>query len=110
MGGPGLKRSRRHPDQLDVGDTVDCWQVEAYEKNHRLRLAARMKLPGRVWLEFRVDRNGSNSVIQQTAVFDPRGLLGRAYWYLSWPVHRILLPGMLQQIGRVAWGGSPVIV
>jgi hypothetical protein len=110
MGGPGLRRGRRHPDQLEVGDTVDCWQVEAFDANHRLLLAARMKLPGRAWLEFLVDADDSNSVIRQTAVFDPRGLLGRAYWYISWPVHRILFPGMLKQIGRVARGGSQVVV
>jgi uncharacterized protein YbjT (DUF2867 family) len=106
LGGPGLRCGRRHPDQLEVGDTVDCWRVEAYETNHRLRLAARMKLPGRAWLEFRVDADGSNSVIRETAVFDPRGLLGRAYWYFSWPVHRILFRGMLNRIGRVAREGG----
>jgi len=110
MGGTRPRRGQRHPDQLEVGDTVDCWQVQAYEPNHRLLLSARMKLPGRAWLEFRVDRDGSNSVIRQTAVFDPRGLLGRAYWYISWPVHRILFPGMLNGIGRVARGGSQVVV
>ena len=109
IGGPGLRRGRRHPDQLEVGDSVDCWQVEAYEPNHRLRLAARMKLPGRAWLEFRVRRDGLSSVIRQTAVFDPRGLAGRAYWYGSWPVHRILFPGMLKRIGQVARSG-PVVV
>jgi hypothetical protein len=81
MGRPGLRRGRRRPDRLEVGDAVDCWRVEAHETNHRLRLAARMKLPGRAWLEFRVDRDGSNSVIRQTAVFDPRGRLRRAYWF-----------------------------
>jgi uncharacterized protein YbjT (DUF2867 family) len=105
MGGAGLDPGRRHPDQLEVGDIVDCWQVEAYDANHRLFLAARMKLPGRAWLEFRVDGKGSNSAIRQTAVFDPRGLLGRAYWYVSYPVHRILFAGMLKQIGRLARGG-----
>jgi hypothetical protein len=105
-----MRRGRRHPDQLEVGDILDCWQVEACDANHRLLLAARMKLPGRAWLEFLVDADDSNSVIRQTAVFDPRGLLGRAYWYVSWPVHRILFAGMLKQIGRVARGGSQVVV
>jgi hypothetical protein len=105
MGGRGLNPGRRHPDQLEAGDIVDCWQVEAYDANHRLFLAARMKLPGRAWLEFRVDGRGSSSVIRQTAVFDPLGLMGRAYWYASYPVHRILFAGMLKQIGRLARGG-----
>jgi hypothetical protein len=110
MGGLGLSPGRRHPDQLEVGDTVDCWQVKVYEPNRRLLLAARMKLPGRAWLEFRVDGKGSNSVIRQTAVFDPRGLLGRAYWYVSYPVHRILFPGMLHKIGQLALAASEVVV
>jgi len=110
VGGPGLRRGRRDPEQLEVGDLVDCWRVEAYQADHRLRLAAQMKLPGRAWLEFRVDREGANSVIQQTAVFDPRGLLGRLYWYISWPVHRILFPGMLVRIGRVVRAGSQAVV
>jgi uncharacterized protein YbjT (DUF2867 family) len=110
MGGLGLSPGRRHPDQLQVGDVVDCWNVEAYEANHRLLLAARMRLPGRAWLEFRVDRSDSHSVIRQTAIFDARGLLGRAYWYVTYPVHRILFAGMLKQIGRVAQGSSEVVV
>ena len=110
MGGPGLNPGRRHPDQLEAGDIVDCWQVEACDANHRLLLAARMKLPGRAWLEFRVDGKGSHSVIRQTAVFDPRGLLGRAYWYVSYPVHRILFAGMLNKIGQLARAGAEVVV
>ena len=110
MGGLGLSPGRRHPDQLEVGDIVDCWRVEAYEANRRLLLAARMKLPGRAWLEFRVDGSDLHSVIRQTAVFDPRGLAGRAYWYVTYPVHRILFAGMLKQIGRLAQDGSDVVV
>ena len=79
MGGPGLSRGRRHPDQLEVGDIAVCWRVETYETNHLLRLAARMKVPGRDWLEFRVDTDGSNSEMRQAAVFDPRGILGGDY-------------------------------
>jgi hypothetical protein len=69
-----------------------------------------MKLPGRAWLEFRVDGSDLHSVIRQTAVFDPRGLAGRAYWYVTYPVHRILFAGMLKQIGRLAQDGSDVVV
>ena len=110
MGGPGFNPGRRHPDQLEAGDIVDCWQVAACDANRRLLLAARMRLPGRAWLEFRVDGKGSHSVIRQTAVFDPRGLLGRAYWYISYPVHRILFAGMLDKIGQLARAGAEVVV
>jgi hypothetical protein len=109
LGGPGLRPGRRDPEQLQVGDIVDCWRVEAYDPDRRLLLAALMKLPGRAWLEFRVEADGPNTVIRQTAVFDPRGVLGRLYWYASWPVHRIVFPGMLERIGRIARSGSPVV-
>jgi uncharacterized protein YbjT (DUF2867 family) len=109
LGGPGLRPGRRDPEQLQVGDIVDCWRVEAYDPDRRLRLAALMKLPGRAWLEFRVETDGPNTVIRQTAVFDPRGVLGRLYWYASWPVHRMVFPGMLERIGRIARSGSPVV-
>ena len=105
FGGQGFHARRRHPEQLEVGDTVDCWQVQAYEENRRLRLAARMLMPGRAWLEFRVTGNGATSLLRQTAIFDPRGLLGRAYWYATYPVHIILFAGMLKEIGRVAVSG-----
>lgn len=100
VGGGGLKRGRRDPESLQVGDIVDFWRVEAIEPDRRLRLAAEMKLPGRAWLEFEVLRDGTGSVIQQTATFDPKGLLGRAYWYAVLPLHHFVFGGMLQGIAQ----------
>ena len=104
FGGVGLRRGLRDPDSLRVGDMVDFWRVEAIEPNHRLRLAAEMKLPGRAWLEFEVTGDSTGSVIRQTASFDPKGLLGRAYWYSVFPLHQFVFGGMLQGIaakGRI---------
>ena len=98
FGGVGLRRGRRDPDSLRVGDMVDFWRVEAIEPNHRLRLAAEMKLPGHAWLEFEVTGDSTGSVIRQTATFDPKGLLGRAYWYSVFPLHQFVFGGMLQGI------------
>lgn len=98
FGGSGLRRGRRDPDFLRVGDTVDFWRVEAIEPDHRLRLFAEMKLPGRAWLEFEVTSDSTGSVIRQTATFDPKGLLGRAYWYSVFPLHQFVFGGMLQGI------------
>ena len=98
FGGVGLRRGRRDPDSLRVGDTVDFWRVEAMEPDRRLRLAAEMKLPGRAWLEFEVTRDATGSVIRQTATFDAKGLLGRAYWYAVFPMHQFVFGGMLQGI------------
>ena len=98
VGGVGLRRGRRDPDQVRVGDTIDCWRVEGYEPNRRLRLLAEMRLPGRAWLEFEVDPTTSGSQIRQTAIFDPVGLAGLAYWYLVYPLHQIVFAGMLHGI------------
>lgn len=100
IGGIGLRRGRRHPDQLRVGDTIDCWRVEAYEPHRRLRLFAEMRLPGRAWLEFEVQPTTSGSQIRQTAMFDPVGLAGLAYWYLVYPLHQVVFAGMLRGIVR----------
>lgn len=102
VGGVGLRRGRRQPDELGVGDTVDVWRVEAFEANRRLRLAAEMKLPGRAWLEFEVEGAGVGSTIRQTAIFDPRGIGGRVYWYGLYPIHRLIFAGMLRGIARAA--------
>jgi uncharacterized protein YbjT (DUF2867 family) len=96
VGGVGMRRGRRDPKTLLVGDTVDCWRVETVEHGQRLLLAAEMKLPGRAWLEFVVEPAESGAVIRQTAIFDPVGLWGLAYWYSVWPLHQIVFAGMLR--------------
>ena len=101
-GGVGMRRGRRSPTDLRVGDTVDFWRVEALESGHLLRLAAEMKVPGRAWLEFEVTTEGETARIRQTAMFDPLGLLGRAYWYALYPVHQLVFGGMLRGIARAA--------
>jgi uncharacterized protein YbjT (DUF2867 family) len=101
-GGVGTRRGRRSPTSLGVGDTVDFWRVEVFEPDHRLRLAAEMKLPGRAWLEFEVTGSGSSATIRQTAIFDPVGLLGRVYWYALYPLHHLVFGGMLRGIARTA--------
>jgi uncharacterized protein YbjT (DUF2867 family) len=98
VGGVGLRRGRRDARNLRTGDAVDFWRVEAYEPNRLLRLQAEMKLPGRAWLEFEVSDKDGTSLIRQTAIFDPVGLLGLAYWYTLYPVHRLVFSGMLNGI------------
>jgi uncharacterized protein YbjT (DUF2867 family) len=101
-GGVGFRRGRPHPLELRVGDAVDFWRVEAIEPDRFLRLIAEMKVPGRAWLEFAVEPDGDGSWIRQTAVFDPLGWLGRAYWYALYPMHQVVFAGMLRGIGRAA--------
>lgn len=102
VGGIGVRRGRRDPEQLRHGDTLDFWRVEAYEPSQLLRLSAEMKLPGRAWLEFEVTSCADGSQIRQTAIFDPVGLTGMAYWYGIYPLHQCVFAGMLREIAREA--------
>ncbi len=100
FGGVGVRRGRRHPDQLRVGETLDFWRVEKFEDHKLLRLAAEMKVPGRAWLEFEVSEENGISTVRQTAIFDPIGLSGLAYWYALYPLHQFVFAGMLRNICR----------
>jgi uncharacterized protein YbjT (DUF2867 family) len=98
FGGAGMRRGRRDPDRLLAGDTLDFWRVEDIQNDSLLRLAAEMRLPGRAWLQFEVKPDGAGSVVRQTAIFDPAGVLGQLYWYLLYPVHQLVFAGMLRGI------------
>jgi uncharacterized protein YbjT (DUF2867 family) len=100
FGGAGVRRGRRDPDRLLAGDTLDFWRVEEIQTDSLLRLAAEMRLPGRAWLQFEVEPEGSGSVIRQTAIFDPAGVLGQLYWYSLYPLHQLVFAGMLGGIVR----------
>jgi hypothetical protein len=100
FGGVGLRRGRKDPENLEVGQVLDFWRVEQYEPNRKLRLSAEMKVPGRAWLTFEVDdsENPGEVRVRQTAVFDPIGLIGLAYWYALFPIHEFVFAGMLRNI------------
>lgn len=98
VGGVGMRRGRRDPIDLKVGDTIDWWRVEAFEPNRRLRLFAEMRIPGRAWLEFEIEPAPGGSRVRQTAEFDPVGLAGLIYWYAVYPIHQVVFAGMLRQI------------
>jgi len=104
LGGPGMRRGRRHPDQLRVGDTVDFWRVEVLEPGRLLRLRAEMRLPGEAWLEFRTapDQSGQGSVLDQRARFLPRGVAGRLYWYALLPFHALIFAPLARRLAFAA--------
>ena len=101
LGGVGVRRGRRHPIDLRVGDTVDFFKVTLISPT-RLRLLAEMKVPGHAWLEWSVKETGTGTVVEQQALFVPRGLLGRAYWYLLLPAHILIWRKMLQNLVKLA--------
>ncbi|WCO66353.1 SDR family oxidoreductase [Iamia majanohamensis] len=98
VGGVGMRRGRRHPDRMGVGDAVDFWRVEAVEPPSLVRLRAEMRLPGEAWLEWRIDRDDGRTRVRQRALFHPRGLLGRAYWYVLVPFHVLIFKRMCHKI------------
>ncbi|MDP8246072.1 MAG: SDR family oxidoreductase [Candidatus Hinthialibacter antarcticus] len=102
FGGAGLRRGRRDPEHVRIGDALDFWRVEAVEPNRLIRLSAEMKLPGRAWLQFEVEPDSQGSIIRQTAIFDPVGLPGLLYWYALFPLHEFVFAGMLREIARRA--------
>ena len=100
VGGVGIRRGRRDPKHLRVGDGLDFWRVEAIENEKLLRLYAEMILPGKAWLEFRISSEDGKVRIVQEATFSPRGLGGQLYWYLVLPLHAFVFPTMLRNIVR----------
>ncbi len=98
VGGPGLRRGRRDPDEVGYGEALDFWRVTGLEKSRRLSLRAEMKLPGEALLEFTLAPEGAGTRLTQTARFRPRGLLGLAYWYAVLPLHAVVFAGMLRGI------------
>jgi uncharacterized protein YbjT (DUF2867 family) len=102
VGGIGLRRGRRHPFELAVGEAVDFWRVEAFEPPHLLRLRAEMRVPGEAWLEYRVIELPEGSGLDQRARFHPRGLWGRIYWSALVPFHGLIFPRMAQELVREA--------
>jgi uncharacterized protein YbjT (DUF2867 family) len=107
VGGPGMRRGRRHPTELRVGETVDFWRVEALERPGLVRLRAEMRLPGEAWLEWRIEpvvSDPERCVVHQLARFHPRGLWGRMYWLGVAPFHRFVFPNLLGGIAGDAEG------
>jgi len=100
FGGVGLRRGRRDPKTLRVGESLDFWRVEALEHEKLLRLYAEMILPGKAWLEFRLSEEDGKVRLVQEARFSPRGLGGQLYWYLILPLHAFVFPTMLRNIIR----------
>ncbi|MGH1362780.1 MAG: SDR family oxidoreductase [Calditrichia bacterium] len=106
IGGVGLRRGRRDPDELRVGDALDFWRVEAVEPDKLLRLRAEMMVPGKAWLQYQVqDHKNDNVLLLQTAFFAPKGLFGFVYWYALYPIHGLIFSGMINRISKLAKQG-----
>jgi hypothetical protein len=103
VGGVGLRRGRRDADHLNTGDALDWWRVERIDRGHELVLRAEMKVPGRAWLQLVSESDGKGgSFYRQRAVFFPKGLAGRLYWWSILPFHGIIFSGMAARITAAA--------
>ena len=104
IGGPGLRRGRRHPVDLRPGESLDFWRVRTVERRRRTRSRGGDEGPGRAWLSWRIAEGDEPGVLalHQTAWFAPRGLWGRAYWYAMLPFHVVIFAGMARSITRHA--------
>ena len=102
VGGVGLRRGRRDPRYLRIGDSLDFWRVEDLVKERKLRLYAEMILPGKAWLEFNLSEVDGKTLVSQDALFAPRGLGGQLYWYVVSPFHFFIFPTMLRNIVKAA--------
>jgi hypothetical protein len=112
FGGVGLRRGRRDPQFLCVGEALDFWRVETIDPGRMLRLRAEMKLPGKAWLQFEVKAQDRypRPLLAQTAFFAPKGLLGLIYWYGLYPVHALIFRGMIQKLSELATRESQTTV
>jgi hypothetical protein len=101
-GGVGLRRGRRDPNRLRVGDAVDFWRVEEIVPGRLLRLRAEMRLPGLAWLELGVEAHDGGSCYTQRAIFHPHGAAGQLYWWSLKPFHGIIFGAMARNIVSTA--------
>jgi hypothetical protein len=103
VGGVGLQRGRRDPQDLRVGDAVDFWRVESFEENRLIRFRAEMKLPGQAWLQFEIrPLQEIKTNLRLTAFFAPKGFSGWVYWYFYYPFHKLIFPGLIRKIAERA--------
>ena len=110
LGGVGMRRDRPDRDSLREGGTLDSFRIERIEAGRMLRLRAEMRLPGAGWLEFEASPRGEDSTrLVQAVFYAPRGLLGLLYWYMLYPMHRLIFGGLLRKLaglGESSWDGE----
>ena len=102
VGGVGLRRGRRHPDDIRAGESLDFWRVEEVKPDRMMRLRAEMKLPGKAWLQFESEPKEGKTLLTVTAYFAPHGLFGFLYWYAMWPFHKFIFDGLTRQVASRA--------
>lgn len=106
VGGPGLRRGRRHPTEVLPGEAVDFWRVEVVNPPHLLRLRAEMKLPGHAWLQWEALPEEGGTRMVQSALFAPHGIWGDVYWNALYPFHKLIFNSLARTVARDAVDGG----
>ncbi len=107
--GTGNRRGRRVLSRLEVNDVIDYWRVEDCVLNERILLRTEMKLPGKAWLEFLIEKE-PKSRLTLTAYFDTRSLFGSLYWYLMAPLHHYIFNGLIKEIEKRSIDLRPAVL
>lgn len=103
VGGVGLRRGRRHPDEIWTGESLDFWRVEEIEPNRMMRLRAEMKVPGDAWLQFEsIPQEDGKTLLRVNAYFDVHGVMGLLYWYSMYPFHKFIFDGLTNRLASRA--------
>ncbi len=103
IGGVGIRRGRRHPDEIYAGESLDFWRVESVEPNRSMLLRAEMKVPGLAWLQFEsIPQENGKTLLTETAYYEPHGFWGFVYWYAMWPFHAFLFDGLIRRLAERA--------
>lgn len=98
--GVGTTRGRRMASSLAINDVIDFWRVEKLERNKLLLLRAEMKLPGRAWLEFSIEKKSKGNNLHIRAYYQTQTLFGKIYWYSLLPFHGYIFNDLLKEIIR----------
>ena len=98
-----MRRGRIHKNVIHQGEPLDFWRVERVVPGRLMLLRAEMKLPGKAWLQFEsIVKDRKNSLVRQTAYFEPKGFWGNLYWYALYPIHGTIFAGLIKAIKRRA--------
>ena len=97
-------------ERITVREGIDIGaarrRVEEVRPPRLLRLRAEMKLPGRAWLQWETREEEGHTRLTQSALFEPDGLFGWAYWFGSYPFHHFIFDGMIDAIVKLAVSGE----
>ena len=96
--GVGTARGRRSESILEINDVIDFWRVENLKRDQLLLLRAEMKLPGKAWLELKIERKNSGNKLYCKAYYQPQNLFGHIYWYTFLPFHDYIFNDLISQI------------